>query len=56
MAAGDTPITVVGNLVADPERGYRLPGRSESEFRIGNEVADYRDLGVTCRHRGAPGR
>src|SRR5262249_22797103 len=40
----------------DPERGYRLPGRSESEFRIGNKVADYRDLGVTCRHRGAPGR
>ena len=39
----------------DPEGRNRLTGWGESEFRVGDEVADDRDGGVSCRHSGAPG-
>src|SRR5271166_4663590 len=51
-----------GGVVAEARRrGHaetsdRLPGRGESKFRIVNEVARDRDLGVACCHRAAPGR
>jgi single-strand DNA-binding protein len=34
MAAGDTPITVVGNLVADPELRFTSAGQPVATFRI----------------------
>jgi single-strand DNA-binding protein len=34
MAAGDTPITVVGNLVADPELRFTSSGQPVATFRI----------------------
>jgi single-strand DNA-binding protein len=34
MAAGDTPITVVGNLVADPELRFTPSGQPVATFRI----------------------
>ncbi|HEX4059702.1 MAG TPA: single-stranded DNA-binding protein [Streptosporangiaceae bacterium] len=34
MAAGDTPITVSGNLVADPELRYTQTGQAVATFRI----------------------
>ena len=34
MAAGDTPITVVGNLVADPELRFTQSGQPVATFRI----------------------
>ncbi|MGH9305221.1 MAG: single-stranded DNA-binding protein [Acidimicrobiales bacterium] len=34
MAAGDTPITVVGNLVADPELRFTSTGQPVASFRI----------------------
>jgi single-strand DNA-binding protein len=34
MAAGDTPITIVGNLVADPEIRYTPTGQAVSTFRV----------------------
>ena len=34
MAAGDTPITVVGNLVADPELRFTPSGQPVATFRV----------------------
>lgn len=34
MAQGDTPITVVGNLVADPELRYTPQGAAVANFRV----------------------
>jgi single-strand DNA-binding protein len=34
MAAGDTPITIVGNLVDDPELRYTQTGQAVAKFRI----------------------
>lgn len=34
MAAGDTPITVVGNLVADPELRFTQSGQPVATFRV----------------------
>ncbi len=34
MAAGDTPITIVGNLVADPELRFTASGQPVATFRI----------------------
>ena len=34
MAAGDTPITVVGNLVADPELRFTSTGQPVATFRV----------------------
>ena len=34
MAAGDTPITVVGNLVADPELRFTRAGQPVATFRV----------------------
>jgi single-strand DNA-binding protein len=34
MAAGDTPITVVGNLVADPELRFTPAGQPVATFRV----------------------
>ena len=34
MAAGDTPITVVGNIVADPELRFTRAGQPVATFRI----------------------
>jgi len=34
MAAGDTAITVVGNLVADPELRYTPTGQAVATFRV----------------------
>ena len=34
MAAGDTPITVVGNLVADPELRFTQAGQPVATFRV----------------------
>ncbi|WP_312980570.1 single-stranded DNA-binding protein [Corynebacterium sp.] len=34
MAQGDTPITVVGNLVADPELRYTPTGAAVANFRV----------------------
>lgn len=34
MAQGDTPITVVGNLVADPELRYTPSGSAVANFRV----------------------
>src|SRR5436305_10475842 len=34
MAAGDTPITIAGNLVADPELRYTQTGQAVATFRV----------------------
>ena len=34
MAAGDTPITIVGNLVADPELRFTSSGQPVATFRV----------------------
>ncbi|MGH3158302.1 MAG: single-stranded DNA-binding protein, partial [Streptosporangiaceae bacterium] len=34
MAAGDTPITVSGNLVNDPELRYTQTGQAVASFRV----------------------
>jgi single-strand DNA-binding protein len=58
MAAGDTPITVVGNLVADPELRFTSTGQPVATFRIAstprvmdratNEWKDGDSLFLTC--------
>src|ERR1700761_7101849 len=54
-------LPLVGLPVHDPRRGSdpegrdRLAGRGKAEFRVGDEVADDRNGGVSCRHAGAPG-
>jgi single-strand DNA-binding protein len=58
MAAGDTPITVVGNLVADPELRFTPAGQPVATFRIAstprirdnasNEWKDGDSLFLTC--------
>ena len=34
MAAGDTQITIVGNLVSDPELRYTPTGQAVANFRV----------------------
>lgn len=41
MAQGDTPITVSGNLVADPELRYTASGTPVSNFRIASTPRAY---------------
>src|ERR1700730_4126721 len=58
MAAGDTPITVVGNLVADPELRFTRAGQPVATFRVAstprvrdnatNEWKDGDSLFLTC--------
>src|ERR1700727_2984116 len=58
MAAGDTPITVVGNLVADPDLRFTPAGQPVATFRIAstprimdrqtNEWKDGDSLFLTC--------
>jgi single-strand DNA-binding protein len=58
MAAGDTPITVVGNLVQDPELRFTASGQPVATFRIAstprirdnqtNEWKDGDSLFLTC--------
>src|ERR1700723_4144687 len=58
MAAGDPPITVVGNLVADPELRFTASGQPVATFRIAstprirdnatNEWRDGDSLFLTC--------
>jgi single-strand DNA-binding protein len=58
MAAGDTQITVVGNLVADPELRFTASGQPVATFRIAstprirdnatNEWKDGDSLFLTC--------
>jgi single-strand DNA-binding protein len=58
MAAGDTPITVVGNLVADPELRFTSTGQPVATFRVAstprvmdrqsNEWKDGDSLFLTC--------
>lgn len=58
MAQGDTPITVVGNMVADPELRFTPSGAAVSNFRIAstprrfdsqsNQWVDGEALFLTC--------
>src|ERR1700760_3867524 len=58
MAAGDTPITVVGNLVAEPELRFTPSGQPVATFRVAstprirdnatNEWKDGDSLFLTC--------
>ena len=58
MAAGDTPITIVGNLVADPELRFTSSGQPVATFRVAstprirdaatNEWKDGDSLFLTC--------
>src|ERR1700727_1392587 len=58
MAAGDTPITVVGNLVADPDLRFTPAGQPVATFRVAstprimdrqtNEWKDGDSLFLTC--------
>src|ERR1700689_4036053 len=58
MAAGDPPITVVGNLVADPELRFTASGQPVATFRVAstprvmdrttNEWKDGDSLFLTC--------
>ncbi len=58
MAAGDTPITLVGNLVADPELRFTPAGQPVATFRVAstprvmdratNEWKDGDSLFLTC--------
>ncbi|HEX6448518.1 MAG TPA: single-stranded DNA-binding protein, partial [Trebonia sp.] len=34
MALGDTPITIIGNLVADPELRFTSSGQPVAQFRV----------------------
>jgi single-strand DNA-binding protein len=42
MAAGDTPITIAGNLVDDPELRYTPTGQAVAKFRVAS-TPRYRD-------------
>jgi single-strand DNA-binding protein len=56
MAAGDTPITIVGNLVADPELRFTSSGQPVAQFRVAStprifqngEWKDGDSLFMTC--------
>jgi single-strand DNA-binding protein len=58
MAAGDTQITICGNIVADPELRYTATGQAVANFRIAstprfldkqtNEWKDGDSLFLTC--------
>jgi len=58
MAAGDTQITIVGNLVADPELRYTPSGQAVANFRVAstpkirdNATGEWKDgdsLFLTC--------
>src|SRR5487761_778629 len=58
MAAGDTPITIVGNLVDDPELRFTPNGQAVAKFRIAstprfrdNATGEWKDgdsLFLTC--------
>ena len=58
MAAGDTPITIVGNLVDDPELRFTPSGQPVARFRVAstprfrdNATGEWRDgdsLFLTC--------
>lgn len=58
MAAGDTQITIVGNLVADPEMRFTSSGTAVASFRVAStpryfdrESGDWKDgdsLFLTC--------
>src|SRR6202030_2312599 len=58
MAAGDTQITIVGNLVGDPELRYTPTGQAVANFRVAstprfldkttNEWKDGDSLFLTC--------
>lgn len=41
MAQGDTPITIVGNLVADPELRFIPSGAAVADFRIASTPRTY---------------
>lgn len=41
MAQGDTPITVVGNLVADPELRFTPSGAAVANFRVASTPRTY---------------
>lgn len=41
MAQGDTPITIVGNLVADPELRFTPSGAAVANFRIASTPRTY---------------
>lgn len=43
MAQGDVQITVVGNLVADPELKYTQSGTAVANFRVASTPRVYRD-------------
>jgi single-strand DNA-binding protein len=61
MAAGDTPITVVGNLVADPELRFTASGQPVATFRIASTPREKRtvfevevdDVGPSLRNASA---
>lgn len=58
MAAGDTPITIVGNLVEDPSLRFTSSGQAVASFRVAstprfldkatNEWKDGESLFLTC--------
>jgi single-strand DNA-binding protein len=56
MAAGDTPITIIGNLVADPELRFTSSGQPVAQFRVAStprinvngEWKDGESLFMTC--------
>jgi single-strand DNA-binding protein len=58
MAAGDTPITIVGNLVNDPELRFTNSGQPVAQFRVAstprirdNQTGEWKDgdsLFLTC--------
>ncbi|HEX6447769.1 MAG TPA: single-stranded DNA-binding protein [Streptosporangiales bacterium] len=58
MAAGDTPITVVGNLVDDPQLRFTQSGQAVASFRVAstpryrdNQTGEWKDgeaLFLTC--------
>ena len=56
MAAGDTPITVVGNLVADPELRFTPAGQPVATFRIAStpRIMRQRDERVEGRRQPLP--
>lgn len=57
MAQGDTPITLIGNLVADPELKYTNSGTAVANIRVASTPRVYRDgqwvdgegLFLTCK-------
>jgi single-strand DNA-binding protein len=58
MAAGDTPITIVGNLVDDPQLRFTQSGQAVASFRVAstpryrdNQTGEWKDgeaLFLTC--------